>query len=118
METIDFHIVESKQVKMNFKDEINILEREGGVLLGAIQILEDYLNYKKANDKIIDDYDLNEMKQTIIKFLHILSLIDTYQYFNNSDRSIPTKDDFFLMVDSNYLVRMNKFVNDLNNENN
>lgn len=120
MENIDFHILESKQVKMNFEDEINILEREGGVLLGAIQMLEDYLDYKKSNDKIIDDYDLNEMKETIIKFLHILSLIDVYQYFHNSNRSIPTKDDFFSMVDSNYIVRINKFINDLNdlNQNN
>ena len=110
---IDFKIMESEQAKLNFENEINILEKEGAVLLGAIQLLEDYLNYKRQNGAIVDPYDINELKETIIKFLHILSLIDVYQYFHNSDKSIPTKNDFFSMVDFNYSVRINKFLNDL-----
>ena len=81
--------------KPNFKREISILEREGAVLLGAIQLLEDYLDYKKNAAKI-DLTDLKELKQMIIRFLRILSLIDVYQYFESKNKTISDKKNVFI----------------------
>ena len=106
---IDFQIVQSK-----FKREISVLEREGAVLLGAIQVLQDYLDYKKQNAALVDRNDLIELEQMIIKFLHILALIDVYQYFDSKNETISCMNSFLLMVDHDYQVRMNKFLNDLN----
>ena len=89
------------------------MEREGAVLLGAIQLLEDYLDYKKQNAATIDPADLKELKQMIIRFLRILSLIDVYQYFESKNKTISDKKMFLLMVDYDYSVRINKFLNDL-----
>ena len=99
--------------KPNFKSEISILEKEGAVLLGAIQVLQDYLDYKKQNAAKIDPADLKELKQMIIRFLRILSLIDVYQYFESKNKTISDKKMFLLMVDYDYSVRINKFLNDL-----
>lgn len=106
-------------VESNFKNEISILEKEGAVLLGAIQVLQDYLDYKKQNAAVVDPSDLNdlnELKQMIIKFLHILSLIDVYQYFDSKNETISDAKSFLLMVDYDYSVRMNKFLNDLKSQ--
>ena len=106
-------------VESNFKNEISILEKEGAVLLGAIQVLQDYLDYKKQNAAVVDPSDLNdlnELKQMIIKFLHILSLIDVYQYFDSKNETISDAKSFLLMVDYDYSVRMNKFWNDLKSQ--
>ena len=102
-----------EQAKSNFKREISILEREGAVLLGAIQVLQDYLDYNKQNAAKIDPFDLKELEQMIIRFLRILSLIDVYQYFESKNKTISDKKMFLLMVDYDYSVRINKFLNDL-----
>ena len=47
MEDIDFIIKESNQSESFFKKEISSLEKNGAILLGGIQILEEYLQYKK-----------------------------------------------------------------------
>ena len=102
--------------KPNFKRKISILEREGAVLLGAIQLLQDYLDYKKQNAAKIDPADLKEIKQMIIRFLRILSLIDVYQYFESKNKTISDMKMFLLMADYDYLVRINKFLNDLSKQ--
>ena len=103
---IDFQI-ESLQETSIFEKEIDRLEREGAVLLGAIQILEDYLNFKKKEGKV-DGNDIKEMQEMIEKFFRILSLIDAYQML--TDENI---DSFSSIVSCCYSIRFKKFVNDL-----
>ena len=44
-------LVERIEKTSIFEKETSFLEKEGAVLLGAIQILEDYLNLKKKKKK-------------------------------------------------------------------
>ena len=115
MSEIDFKIVESKKKESIFEKEIGLLEEEGGVLLGAIQVLEDYLDYKKKNSRVDTD-DINELKEMIMKFLRILSLIDVYRYFDSKNETISNTESFLLMVENDYSIRMNKFLNDFKND--
>ena len=111
MEDIDFIIKESNQSESFFKKEISSLEKNGAILLGGIQILEEYLQYKKEHFKV-NSYDINEMKEMIIKFLRILALIDVYQYYDSKNET-KLNESFFLMDDNAYSIRMNKFLNEL-----
>ena len=108
MSDIDFKITRTSI----FKNEIDFLHEEGGILLGAIQILQQYLDYKKENSKVDID-DINNLKEMIMKFLHILSLIDTYEYFESKNQAITNVNSVLFMVDDCYSKRMNMFVNDL-----
>ena len=102
-EKIDF-IVERIEETSIFEKEISFLEKKGAVLLGAIQILEDYLNF-----------NIREMQELIVKFFRILSLIDAYQLFE-SEKSMVTDeniDSFISIVSNSYSIRFKKFVNDL-----
>ena len=58
-------------------NEIRFLEKEAAILLGQVQILQNYLNCKQK----INDYDLNQLTEMVEKFLRTLALIDAYQYF-------------------------------------
>ena len=58
-------------------NEIRFLEKEAAILLGQVQILQNYLNRKQK----INDYDLNQLTEMVEKFLSTLALIDAYQYF-------------------------------------
>ena len=111
MEDIDFTIKESNQRESFFKKEISSLEKIGAILLGGIQILDEYLQYMKENIKV-NSYDINEMEKMIIEFIRILALIDVYQYYDSKNETKLNKS-FFLMVDNAYSIRMNKFLNDL-----
>ena len=44
-----------------FKNEIRFLEKEGAILLGQIQIQENYMNNKQNQNIKVDRYDLNEL---------------------------------------------------------
>ena len=112
-EKIDF-IVERIEETSIFEKEISFLEKKGAVLLGAIQILEDYLNFKKKEKKVTAT-DIREMQELIVKFFRILSLIDAYQLFE-SEKSMVTGeniDSFISIVSNSYSIRFKKFVNDL-----
>ena len=109
---IDFQI-ESLQETSIFEKEIDRLEREGAVLLGAIQILEDYLNFKKKEGKV-DGNDIKEMQEMIEKFFRILSLIDAFQVLSENQMVTDENiDSFISIVSSSYSIRFKKFVNDL-----
>ena len=112
-EKIDF-IVERIEETSIFEKEISFLEKKGAVLLGAIQILEDYLNFKKKEKKVTAT-DIREMQELIVKFFHILSLIDAFQLFE-SEKSMLTDENinsFISIVSNSYSIRFKKFVNDL-----
>ena len=49
------------------------------------------------------------------KFLRILALIDAYQYFQNRNEMLTDENigRFFFIVNNDYSVRINKFINDL-----
>ena len=53
------------------------------MLLGQVQIQEDYMNQKQK----VDRYDLNELQEMLEKFLRILALIDAYRYFQKQKRN-------------------------------
>ena len=115
-EEIDFTVERIEKTSI-FEKEISFLEKEGAVLLGAIQILEEYLNLKKKRkkEKKVTATDIREMQELIVKFFHILSLIDAFQLFE-SEKSMLTDENinsFISIVSNSYSIRFKKFVNDL-----
>ena len=94
-------------------NEIRFLEKEASILLGQMQIHEDYLNHKQK----VDDYDLQQLQEMVEKFLRMLALIDAYQYFES--KNITLTDDnvniFLFIVNDDYSFRMKKFITDINN---
>ena len=103
-----------KETFTSFENEIRFLEKEGAISLAQIQIQEEYIHCKKQNVKV-DRYDLNEMDQMVKKFLRILALIDAYKYFQSKNEMITDEnlDRFLFVVNNDYVVRINKFINDL-----
>ena len=108
---IDFKIETSL-----FENEIASLEEKGAILLGAIQILNDYLHFKKRQSKA-PLTDINDMQQMIQKFLHILALIDAYKLFRDENQMLTDVNiDRFMSIASNsYSIKLKKFTNDLEN---
>ena len=104
---IDFE----KETFVSFENEIRFLEKEGAILLAQVQIQEEYMNKKQQ----VDWYDLNELQEMIEKCLHLLSLVDAYQYFQSENKMLTDENFgyFLFIVNSNYSVRINKFINDL-----
>ena len=93
-----------KLVKLHF-DEIDKIEKEGAILLGKIQIQEDYLNFAKQNGKLDKD-DLIYMIKLIVEFLNCLSLIDAYSLLNH-----PLDiDSFMLIANKCYSTRLQQFI--------
>ena len=108
---IDF----KKETFTSFENEIRFLEKEGAISLAQIQIQEEYIHCKKQQNVKVDRYDLNEMDQMVKKFLRILALIDAYKYFQSKNEMITDEnlDRFLFVVNNDYVVRINKFINDL-----
>ena len=107
---IDF----KKETFISFENEIRFLEKEGSILLAQIQIQEEYMNKKQK----VDRYDLNELQEMIEKFLRLLSLVDAYQYFQSKNEILSDENlgNFSFIVNNDYSVRINKFINDLKME--
>ena len=101
----------TKEIFTSFENEIRFLEKEGAMLLGQVQIQEDYMNQKQK----VDRYDLNELQKILEKFLGILALIDAYRYFQNKNEMLTDENigRFLSILNNNYSVRINKFINDL-----
>ena len=96
-----------------FQKEIDFLQDEGAILLGAIQIFEDYM-ILKTKQKVTEN-DLKEMEEMIKKFLRVLSLIDAYHAFQNENQKLSDEniDSFTSLVSTCYWSRLNKFTNDI-----
>ena len=107
---IDF----KKETFISFENEIRFLEKEGSILLAQIQIQEEYMIKKQK----VDQYDLNELQEMIEKFLRLLSLVDAYQYFQSKNEILSDENlgNFLFIVNNDYSVRINKFINDLKME--
>ena len=108
---IDF----KKETFTSFENEIRFLEKEGAMLLGQVQIQENYMNCKQQQNVKVDRYDLNELQKMVEKFLHILALIDAYQYFQSKNEMLTDENigRFLFIVNDDYSLRINKFINDL-----
>ena len=54
----------------------------------------------------------------IEKFLRLLSLVDAYQYFQSKNEMLSDENlgNFLFIVNNDYSVRINKFINDLKME--
>ena len=99
-----------------FENKIALLEEKGAILLGAIQILDEYLHFKKRKGKV-PSTDINDMQKMIQKFLHILALIDAFQQFRDENQMLTDGniDSFMSIASNSYSIRLKKFTNDLNN---
>ena len=104
-----------KETFTSFEKEIRFLEKEGAMLLGQVQIQENYMNHKQNQNLKVDRYDLNELQEMVEKFLRILSLIDAYQYFQSKNKMLTDENigRFLFIVNDDYSLRINKFINDL-----
>ena len=99
-----------------FENEIAWLEKKGAILLGAIQILDEYLHLKKRKDKV-PLTDINDMQKLIQEFFHILALIDAFQLFRDEKQMLTNRniDSFMSIASNSYSIRLKKFTNDLEN---
>ena len=109
---IDFE----KETFISFENEIRFLEKEGAILLAQVQIQEEYMSKKQK----VDRYDLNELQEMIEKFLRLLSLVDAYQYFQSKNKMLSDENlgNFLFIVNNDYSIRLNKFINDLKKKKN
>ena len=107
---IDFE----KETFISFENEIRFLGKEGAILLARVQIQEEYMSKKQK----VDRYDLNELQEMIEKFLRLLSLVDAYQYFQSKNEMLSDENfgNFLFIVNNDYSVKINKFINDLKNQ--
>ena len=110
-EEIDF----KKETFTSFENEIRFLEKEGAMLLGQVQIQENYMNHKQNQNLKVDRYDLNELQEMVEKFLRILALIDAYQYFQSKNEMLTDENigRFLFIVHEDYSLRIQKFIKDL-----
>ena len=110
---IDFTLNETSL----FQYEITLLEEKVAILLGGIQILDEYLHFKKGKGKV-PSTDINDMQKIIEKFLQSLALIDAYKLFRDENQMLTDGniDSFTSIASNNYSIRLEKFTNDLENE--
>ena len=104
-----------KETFASFENEIRFLEKEGAMLLGQVQIQENYMNHKQNQNLKVDRYDLNELQEMVEKFLRILALIDAYQYFQSKNEMLTDENigRFLFIVHDDYSLRIEKFIKDL-----
>ena len=97
-----------------FQYEITLLEDIVAIVLGGMQILHDYLQFKKETGEVPLS-DVNEMEQLIVKFLQSLALIDSYKQFRDENQLLTNEniDTFTNITNNNYSIRLEKFLNDL-----
>ena len=94
-------------------NEIRFLEKEAAILLGQMQIQEDYLNSKQN----VDDYDLRKLQKMVEKFLQMLALIEAYQYLKSKNITVDDNIGLFLfVVNDDYSFRIRKFIKNLQEE--
>ena len=95
-------------------NNIAFLEKEVGILLGAMQILHDYLQFKKEKNEVTTS-DINDMQKMIQKFVRILAVIDAFELFRDENQMLTDEniDTFMSIAANNYSIRFKKFVNDL-----
>ena len=98
-----------------FQYEIALLEEIVAILLGAIPILDEYLHFKKGKGEVPSS-DINDMQKIIEKFLQSLALIDSYKLFRDKNQMLTDGniDSFTSITNNNYSIRLEKFINDLN----
>ena len=113
---VDNDINFTKNETSLFEYEIASLEEKGAILIGAMQILDEYLHFKKRKGEL-PSTDINDMQKMIQKFLHILALIDAFQQFRDENQMLTDGniDSFMSIASNNYLIRLKKFTNDLEN---
>ena len=105
----------TKETYTSFENEIRFLEKEGAMLLGQVQIQENYMNHKQNQNLKVDRYDLNELQEMVEKFLRILALIDAYQYFQSKNEMLTDENigRFLFIVNDDYSLRIQKLIKDL-----
>ena len=113
---VDNDINFTKNETSLFEYEIASLEEKGAILIGAMQLLDEYLHIKKRKDKV-PSTDINDMQKMIQKFLHILALIDAFQQFRDENQMLTDGniDSFMSIASNSYSIRLKKFTNDLEN---
>ena len=102
----------AKETFTSFENEIRFLEKEGAMLLGQVQIQENYMNHKQNQNLKVDRYDLNELQEMVEKFLRILALIDAHQYFQSKNKMLTDENIgcFLFIVNDDYSLRIQKFI--------
>ena len=111
---VDNDINFTKNETSLFEYEIASLEEMGAILIGAIQILDEYLHIKKRKGEI-PSTNINDMQKMIQKFVRILAVIDAFELFRDENQMLTDEniDTFMSIAANNYSIRFKKFVNDL-----
>lgn len=97
-----------------YQNEILFLKKETEVLIMKIRIQEDYMNYKEAN-ATLSPRDVDHIIELILKYFHILALIDTYRFFEIKNQPLTDENtsSFVNIVNSYYFQRLTKFIKEL-----
>ena len=99
---------------VTIETELYYLQKQAAILLGEIQIHEDYIYYLKEHLKV-DEKEINKMKEMVFKFFCILALIDAYEFFQGQNLLLTneTMDLFVSAYNNDYEIRISKFINDI-----
>ena len=75
-----------------YEDEICNVNKQADTLLQGIRVFEADLHERKREKEKIDQHDLKTLQKMILKFLRMLALIQTYQYYQSKDLRITDTD--------------------------
>lgn len=72
--------------KNKYEQQIQYLQAHGDILLERIKVLEIKMNQKKQRNKQTNERDINSMNCMVKKLLQWLAQINTYQFFENTNK--------------------------------
>ena len=96
-----------------YEVEICNVNRQADTLLEGIRVFEADLHERKREKGKIDQHDLITLQEMILKFLRMLALIQTYQYYQSKDLRITDTDWFFYIAHSCFSNTLDWFISDL-----
>ena len=96
-----------------YEVEICNVNKQADTFLQGIRVFEADLHERKQRKGKIDQHDLKTLQGMILKFLRMLALIQTYQYYQSKDLQITDTDWFFYIAHSCFSNRLDWFISDL-----
>ena len=99
----------------NYELQIHHLRTQGDVLLQQIKSLEIRMNRRKQQNQEASPQNLNSLHAMVKKLLHMLSTINTYEYFKimNVPFSCINDNYFNQVCNNNFNILIQRFITKL-----
>ena len=97
----------------NYEQEIVFFQKKGNALLQKINQHETILNQRKQQKLQPNQNDLNMLHQMVKTLLAMLTLINSYRYFQSINQPLTDKNEFwFYQIYNNYYLDTMKRFNE------